>query len=43
VDATLIPTGVRAVAGTPFDFLKPTPVGARIDADDEQLRLAGAR
>ena len=41
VDATLIPTGVRAVEGTPFDFLKATPVGGRIDADDEQLRLAG--
>jgi aldose 1-epimerase len=40
VDATLIPTGVRAVEGTPFDLLEATAVGARIDADDEQLRLA---
>jgi aldose 1-epimerase len=40
VDATLIPTGeLRAVAGTPFDFRQPTAIGARIDADDEQIRL----
>jgi aldose 1-epimerase len=40
VDATLIPTGERrAVAGTPFDFRKPTAVGARIrDARDQQIR-----
>jgi aldose 1-epimerase len=38
-DAGLIPTGeLRTVAGTPFDFRKPTPIGAQIDADDEQLR-----
>jgi aldose 1-epimerase len=38
VDARLITTGeVRAVAGTPFDFTKPTPIGARIDAADEQI------
>lgn len=31
VDATLIPTGeVRSVAGTPFDFRKPTAIGERI-------------
>lgn len=36
-----IPTGeIRPVEGTPFDFRQPTPIGARIDADDEQLRLA---
>ncbi len=35
-----IPTGeVRSVAGTPFDFRQPTPIGQRIYADDEQLRL----
>jgi aldose 1-epimerase len=40
VDATLIPTGeLRPVAGTPFDFRTPHAVGARIGADDEQLRL----
>jgi aldose 1-epimerase len=39
VDATLIPTGaVAPVAGTPFDFLKPTRIGARIDQADEQLK-----
>lgn len=38
VDSTLIPTGeLRPVAGTPFDFRKPTAIGARISADDEQL------
>jgi aldose 1-epimerase len=40
VDATLIPTGeLHPVAGTPFDFRKATAIGARIDSDDEQLRL----
>jgi aldose 1-epimerase len=38
VDATLIPTGeLKSVAGTPFDFRKSTAIGARIDADDEQI------
>ena len=42
VDKTLIPTGVLAVvAGTPFDFRKPTAIGARIGADDEQIRNGG--
>jgi len=40
VDAGLIPTGeLRDVKGSPFDFLKPTAIGARIDQDDEQLKL----
>ncbi len=39
VDSVLIPTGTIApVEGTPFDFRTPTPIGARIDTDDEQLR-----
>ncbi len=39
-DATSIPTGEsRPVAGTPFDFTTPHAVGARIDADDEQIRF----
>lgn len=39
VDSVLIPTGAIApVDGTPFDFRTPTPIGARIDTDDEQLR-----
>ena len=45
VDAALIPTGeIRPVAGTPFDFRKPTPIGENIKggpqfaaADNEQL------
>jgi aldose 1-epimerase len=42
VDKTLIPTGVLApVAGTPFDFRKPTAIGARIGADHEQIRHGG--
>ena len=40
VDSGLIPTGeLRSVAGTPFDFRKPTAIGARIEQDDEQLKL----
>ncbi len=42
VDSTLIPTGeLRSVAGTPFDFLQPTTIGSRIEAEDEQLAYAG--
>lgn len=41
VDATLIPTGeLKSVEGTPFDFRAPTAIGARIEATDEQLRIA---
>ena len=41
VDSTLIPAGeLRAVAGTPFDFTKPTAIGARIDTNNEQLAIA---
>ena len=40
VDSTLIPTGeLRPVDGTPFDFRKPTAIGARINQDDEQLKF----
>ena len=39
VDDTLIPTGELApVAGTPFDFRKATAIGARINADNPQLK-----
>ena len=39
VDATLIPTGKHApVEGTPFDFRKSTAIGARINADDAQIK-----
>lgn len=36
-----IPTGeLKAVEGTPFDFRVRTPMGARIDASDPQLKSA---
>ncbi len=39
VTASSIPTGeLRPVAGTPFDFRAPMPVGSRIREADEQLR-----
>lgn len=42
VDAGLIPTGQLApVAGTPFDFTKPMAIGARIEQNNEQIRLGG--
>jgi aldose 1-epimerase len=42
VDVGLIPVGgVKPVAGTPFDFNKPTPIGQRIDDANEQLKLGG--
>jgi aldose 1-epimerase len=41
VDAALIPTGeLASVEGTPFDFRRFTPIGARIDQPDPQLELA---
>ncbi len=40
VDENLIPTGeLRKVSGTPFDFTTPTAVGARINQDDQQLKI----
>ncbi|WP_375776570.1 aldose epimerase family protein [Bradyrhizobium sp. ma5] len=41
VDATAIPLPEppRPVDGTPFDFRKPTAIGARIRMNDDQLRL----
>jgi len=40
VDEGLIPTGeLRAVAGTPFDFLQPHKAGERIEMQDEQLKF----
>ena len=39
-DAGSIPTGeLRSVQCTPFDFREPTAIGARINQDDEQLKL----
>jgi aldose 1-epimerase len=38
VDSTLIPTGkIEKVMGTPFDFTKPTTIGARINDKNDQL------
>src|SRR5258708_3752282 len=40
VDSGLIPTGeLRDVMDTPFDFRKPTAIGARIDHSTEHLKL----
>ncbi|WP_221029426.1 aldose epimerase family protein [Actomonas aquatica] len=40
VDAGQIPTGELApVAGTPFDFLAPRPLGARIAEDHPQIKI----
>jgi len=40
VDKNLIPTGeLRPVNGTPFDFRKPTKIGAHIEDKYEQLEL----
>jgi aldose 1-epimerase len=40
VDSGLIPTGeLKPVDSTPFDFRKATMIGARIEANDEQLHL----
>ncbi len=43
VDSGLIPTGeLRSVEGTPFDFRKPTAIGARINnTSDEQIKAGG--
>ncbi|MDR2911429.1 MAG: galactose mutarotase [Bacteroidales bacterium] len=40
VNNGLIPTGeIVAVAGTPMDFRTPTPIGANINNDFEQLKI----
>tara|TARA_R110000751_G_scaffold226549_1_gene328467 strand:- start:764 stop:1945 length:1182 start_codon:yes stop_codon:yes gene_type:complete len=39
VNETLIPTGeLRSVEGTPFDFREEKPIGAEIDAENDQLK-----
>jgi aldose 1-epimerase len=41
VDSAFIPTGaIRPVTGTPFDFTRPTAIGARIHDADPQIALA---
>ncbi len=38
IDSRLIPAvELKSVQGTPFDFTRPTAIGARIDHDDKQL------
>jgi aldose 1-epimerase len=40
VGSNLIPTGhLRRVEATPFDFRQAAPIGARIDANDEQIQF----
>ncbi len=42
VDKGLIPTGeLQPVAATPFDFNKPTAIGARVEEEDEQIEFGG--
>jgi aldose 1-epimerase len=42
VDAGLIPVGgAKPVVGTPFDFRKPTVIGARINDANDQLKIGG--
>lgn len=42
VDANLIPIGeLRPVRETPLDFTVPTKIGARINANDEQINFGG--
>ena len=41
IDGALLPTGeIAPVFGTPFDFTSATALGARIEEDFDQLRLA---
>ena len=41
-DAESLPDGrILPVAGTPMDFTEPHRIGERIDADYDQLRMAG--
>lgn len=41
VDAGLVATQHSAVAGSPFDFRQPAPIGARLAWPDAQLAMAG--
>jgi aldose 1-epimerase len=42
VDSGLIPTGeLRPVKGTPMDFTRSTAIGARVNANDEQIKFGG--
>lgn len=40
VDSTLIPTGeIKSLDSSPLDFRQPTAIGARINAEDEQIKF----
>lgn len=39
VDNFLVPTGIRPVNGSPFDFTEPHKIGKRINDQDEQLKF----
>ncbi|MDZ7878590.1 MAG: aldose epimerase family protein [Saprospiraceae bacterium] len=41
VDKTLIPTGIKAVTGTPFDFTTVHKVGERINTPKDEQLIAG--
>jgi aldose 1-epimerase len=41
IDSTLIPIGITPVKDTPFDFTKPTKIGERVDAKNEQIKNGG--
>ncbi len=42
INANMIPNGkIAPLKGTPLDFFHPTPIGARIGADNPQLKFAG--
>lgn len=41
VNECLIPVKMSSVKGTPFDFSEGKPIGQDINADNEQLRIAG--
>lgn len=41
VNSSLIPVKIASVKGTPFDFSVAKPIGRDINADNEQLRIAG--
>ncbi len=42
IKENFITTGnYRSVKGTPFDFTTPSQIGARVDAEDDQLKYAG--
>ncbi len=42
IDKGMIPTGeIKKVKGSPFDFTSPVEIGLKINAEDEQLKIAG--